>query len=205
MKKFINCNKYYLTLLVFMALVFFLINQTSMSLIIDIDNTVCDFVQSTIVRDSLTLFFKIVTNLGDAFCFGVLILIFLFFFRKKKYTFFIILNLLFVYLTSVVFKNLFRRSRPLYNLIEKPKDFSFPSGHTMCSVAFYGMLIYLVNKRLKNKYLKVFINTCFVLTIIIIAFSRIYLNVHYFSDVVGGFILGIICLRMFIRYDKIEE
>jgi len=75
----------------------------------------------------------------------------------------------------------------------------------MCSVAFYGMLIYLVNKRLKNKYLKVFINTCFVLTIIIIAFSRIYLNVHYFSDVVGGFILGIICLRMFIRYDKIEE
>jgi len=64
-----------------MALVFFLINQTSMSLIIDIDNTVCDFVQSTIVRDSLTLFFKIVTNLGDAFCFGVLILIFLFFFH----------------------------------------------------------------------------------------------------------------------------
>ncbi len=96
MKKFINCNKYYLTLLVFMVLVFFLINKTSMNLIIDIDNTVSDFVQSTIVRDSLTLFFKIVTNLGDAFCFGYLILNLLYFFRKKKDTFFIILNLLLV-------------------------------------------------------------------------------------------------------------
>ena len=72
-------------------------------------------------------------------------------------------------------------------------------------VAFYGFLIYLFNKYVKNKILKVILNVLFVLSIVFVAFSRLYLGVHYFSDVIMGILLGILSLLMYINYVKKED
>ena len=75
----------------------------------------------------------------------------------------------------------------------------------MCSVAFYGFVIYLVSKYIKNKFLRYFLYFLLIFIIIIIGFSRIYLNVHFTTDVIGGAILGCVCLLMIINYVKIRD
>jgi undecaprenyl-diphosphatase len=91
-------------------------------------------------------------------------------------------------------KHLIRRSRPyLINatnemLIKFPRTFSFPSGHTTSSFAVFGVFWFV------NSDLKYF----FLLIAIIISFSRMYLYVHYPSDVFAGIILGLVCSRIII-------
>lgn len=202
MKKFFDCSKFYIFLILSFLLLFFLANIFFYDYVIYFDNLVIRFVQNCIVNEYLTVFFKVITNFGDAFFFLILLLIVLILFKNKNIFYKFGLNLFIVYLVSVIFKNLFRRERPLYNLITKPRDFSFPSGHTMCSVAFYGFLIYYFGKKIENRFFRYFFNFGCVFIIFIVAFSRIYLNVHYFSDVLCGFLLGIVCLLMFINYDR---
>ena len=77
------------------------------------------------------------------------------------------------------------------------KSYSFPSGHAMISVLFFGSIIYLVNKHnLKYKKLITFSLSTFIL---LIGISRIYLGVHYLTDVVGGYLLGFIVLFLIIH------
>ena len=77
------------------------------------------------------------------------------------------------------------------------KSYSFPSGHAMISVLFFGSIIYLVNKyNLKYKKLITFSLSTFVL---LVGISRIYLGVHYLTDVVGGYLLGFIVLFLIIH------
>ena len=105
-------------------------------------------------------------------------------------------------------KNIFQRPRPPIDerLIEEA-GYSFPSGHTTNNVAFYGLAIYLIYKNVKNKALRNILCCILAFIPLIIAFSRIYLRVHYPSDVIAGTILGIICVVIFINfiYKKISE
>ena len=72
--------------------------------------------------------------------------------------------------------------------------YSFPSGHAMASLAFYGLLIYITKRLVKNKYLKILLITLNIAIIILIGVSRIYLGVHYLSDVLTGYSISIIYL-----------
>lgn len=204
MKDFVYKSRYYITILLFLMLIFFLVKASSLDCILKIDEIVSNFVRDNVVNEKLTQFFMIVTNMGDVFFFVPVIIVTLLFKNKMVFSCMSI-NLLVTYLVSVVFKNIFRRDRPLINLIDKPLDFSFPSGHTMCSVAFYGFIIYLLNRYVENKFLKCFLCLLCVMIILMIAFSRIYLSVHFFTDVVGGAILGVVCLLMFVNYVKIKN
>ncbi|MEO5943675.1 MAG: phosphatase PAP2 family protein [Ferruginibacter sp.] len=98
--------------------------------------------------------------------------------------------------TAVLFllKFLLHRERPLVPLIAKAHGYSFPSGHTFSSVVFYGMIAYLVYKNLNNKFLKWLSVFLFAIFIFIIGFSRVYLKLHFASDVIAGFCLGLIWL-----------
>lgn len=66
---------------------------------------------------------------------------------------------------------------------------NIPSGHSMVSMAFYGLLIYLIYKNVKNKYLKVILIVLLSLLIIMIGISRIYLDVHYLSWLFNSYFL----------------
>lgn len=113
--------------------------------------------------------------------------------------------------TAMMFllKHLFSRQRPLIPLLKPALGYSFPSGHSMMSFAFYGLLIYLVHKYVRNKLLRAIITILLIALIVMIGFSRIYLRVHYASDVLAGFSVGIVWLVLSIwllnrmeRYSK---
>lgn len=126
------------------------------------------------------------------------VLLFIFIILKKKYKLFIIVL---SSISSVIINNLVkiivRRERPDYLRMVMEKSYSFPSGHAMISVLFFGSIIYLVNKyNLKYKKLITFSLSTFVL---LVGISRIYLGVHYLTDVVGGYLLGFIVLFLIIH------
>jgi len=91
-------------------------------------------------------------------------------------------------------KQYFSRTRPDDPVYRAAMGFSFPSGHAMSAMAFYGLLIYLVWKNVHNVTFKWILTFLLIIFIQLIGFSRIYLRVHYASDVIGGFSLGLIWL-----------
>ncbi|HET6996603.1 MAG TPA: phosphatase PAP2 family protein [Chitinophagaceae bacterium] len=112
-------------------------------------------------------------------------------------------------LLMALLKAWFNRPRPLIPLLEPVKGLSFPSGHAMMSVSFYGLLIVLVWENIRNNTVKWLLTIFLVLFILLIGFSRIYLRLHYFSDVIAGFAAGIMWLtvslwtvRRFERYSR---
>lgn len=91
-------------------------------------------------------------------------------------------------------KLLFDRPRPLFPLLEPAVGLSFPSGHAMTSITFFGLIIYFVYKNMADRILKVLLIFLLVCMILIIGYSRIYLRVHYPSDVLAGYSMGTVWL-----------
>jgi undecaprenyl-diphosphatase len=98
-------------------------------------------------------------------------------------------------------KNMVQRSRPSNSLIAVD-DFSFPSGHSMMSIIFFSLLLYSFKDDIKKPLLKKLFIFGNIFLFILIGFSRIYLNVHWFSDVVAGFSLGLFWLTLLILVFK---
>ena len=91
-----------------------------------------------------------------------------------------------------------QRPRPTEFRIIEETGYSFPSGHSMISMAFYGYLIYLIYKYVENKNVKWILISLLSILICLIGISRIYLGVHYTSDVLGGFLISISYLVIYI-------
>jgi undecaprenyl-diphosphatase len=106
-------------------------------------------------------------------------------------------------------KFLFERKRPLTPLLEQARGLSFPSGHALMSVTFYGLIIYIVWHSIRNRTLKWTLISLLLLLILIIGFSRIYLRVHYASDVIAGFCVGllwlVICVWVLNQIEKYSK
>lgn len=103
-------------------------------------------------------------------------------------------------LFNLLIKLIVHRSRPDGIVLAFESGYSFPSAHAMLSVFIYGFIAYLIyiNREKKNKAkIDIFL---FVTLAVLICFSRIYIGVHYFSDVICGAILGGICLFLFIKF-----
>lgn len=94
----------------------------------------------------------------------------------------------------LLLKQLFQRKRPLSPLLKAARGLSFPSGHAIMAVTFYGLLIYILQHTITIDWLKWILFILVVGLIMLIGFSRIYLRVHYASDVLGGFIIGLLWL-----------
>ncbi len=125
-----------------------------------------------------------------------LILIF-YFLLVKRQTWFSI-RVITIAISSLVLmlllKQLFQRKRPLSPLLKAAKGLSFPSGHAIMAVTFYGLLIYILQHSISIDWLKSFLTILIIALIILIGFSRVYLRVHYASDVAAGFIIGLLWL-----------
>lgn len=100
-------------------------------------------------------------------------------------------------------KNIVQRHRPPDPLVSGVTNYSFPSGHAFMSVAFYGLLIWLALAAVSNTWRRRIIIVLLLLLILTIGFTRIYLRLHYTSDVLAGFCLGTIwlitCVHLCLR------
>src|SRR5687768_11096020 len=105
----------------------------------------------------------------------------------------------------LLLKALFKRKRPLSPLIKAVKGLSFPSGHAITAVTFYGLVIYIISNIISPGILLYALITFFVVLILLIGFSRIYLRVHYPSDVLAGFIIGLMWLVISLETFNIFE
>ena len=175
-----------------------------MDYIYNIDIGILDWIQSTIKCSFLDFIMPIITSLGNSGMIWIVICSILLINKKqRKYGIILSLALILCFLVGNIFlKPLVGRIRPfdvnttIELLIRKPLDFSFPSGHTMSSFAAATVLMYM-NKRIGL--ISLFLAT-------MIAFSRLYLYVHYPSDVlVGGIIgilLGILSIKIYLLLKK---
>ena len=145
---------------------------------------------------------KFMTNFGGAIFVISLTTILFFVIKDKKIGISIITNLGIVTILNQIIKFIMQRPRPTEFRIIEETGYSFPSGHSMVSLAFYGYLIYLIYKYIKNKYVKWTLITILSILICLIGISRIYLGVHYTSDVLGGFLLSISYLVIYISSIK---
>lgn len=109
-------------------------------------------------------------------------------------------------IVNIIIKHLFSRPRPDVNLLIEISGYSYPSGHTMYATSLYGITLILFWKRCKHAWQRILLLSITLIMIISIAFSRIYLGVHYPSDTIGGFFLSllIISLTLYI-YLLIQE
>jgi membrane-associated phospholipid phosphatase len=98
-----------------------------------------------------------------------------------------------------ILKLIFHRDRPVSPLLRAAKGFSFPSGHALMGVTFYGLLIVMVWQIVQQPWLKWTLSVFLVLLILAIGLSRIYLRVHYASDVLAGFSVGLVWLLLSLR------
>lgn len=141
---------------------------------------------------------KFITNFGEAIFLIVLTIILLISIKNKKIGLSIFSNLAIITILNQLLKRILQRPRPTeYRIIEET-GYSFPSGHSMISMAFYGYLIYLIYKYVENKYVKWILISLLSVLICLIGVSRIYLGVHYTSDVLGGFLISISYLVIYI-------
>lgn len=104
-----------------------------------------------------------------------------------------------------ILKRLIQRQRPPDPLVEGITNFSFPSGHTFMGVAFYGLLIWYASIYISNKWTRRLAISLLLLVIAAIGFSRIYLRVHYATDVIAGICIGFVWLDFCLWFiDKKE-
>ena len=168
-----------------------------------IDNIVYSLIQN-IQTNQITEILKIITNIGgipSLFFIALFLSIILFICKKRKQGIAILLNLLMSSSMYIILKNIFQRPRPeaVEQLISETGH-SFPSGHTTNNVAFYGFAIYLIYENVKNKKVRNLLIILLSIMPILIGFSRIYLRVHYFSDVLAGIIVGTISITIFVTF-----
>lgn len=157
--------------------------------------------------EPLTYFFKFMSFLCSTWFLFVVTVLIMIFSKNKKAAFYIGLNVILCVLLNQGFKYTFMRERPIdINLIIE-NGYSFPSGHSMVSLAFYGLFIYLIaHKKMKRNKKNIY---CFALAVLtlLIGISRIYLGVHYASDVCAGFALAMAYLIIYILivYKKMKK
>ena len=157
-----------------------------------------NIISKFLISDFVTPIAKFITNFGGAISFIILTIVLFLVIKNKKIGLSIFLNLVIVIVLNQLLKIILQRPRPTDFRIIEETGYSFPSGHSMVSMAFYGYLIYLIYKYVKNKYVKWISIVLLGILICSIGISRIYLGVHYTSDVLGGFLISVSYLVIYI-------
>lgn len=163
------------------------------------DSVICGYIYS-LRAPGPTAFFTSVTYLGNWQTISTLCLVFLLL-PRTRFRIGIPVSAAAI-LASLIQKALkisFHRARPdlALHLISQG-GYSFPSGHSFSVLIFYGMLIYLCRKHVKNKAAANTVTVILVCLIAAIGFSRIYLGVHFPTDVLGGWSMGLCVLMILI-------
>lgn len=172
------------------SIVLFIIIAISISLYdnIPLDNSIYNTIKN-IINPTNTHIFKIITFTASTL--GIIIICLLSFIINKKSGILLTFNTIIITVINLISKLIFRRDRPTINQLVFEDSYSFPSGHTITATVVYGFIIYLIYKSNLSKKEKVIYISILILLILLIGLSRIYLGVHYFTDVIGAIALGI--------------
>lgn len=197
MKKYAKWMVCSLSLIIFIILSILVLTKKDIFL----DSFVYEFI-SKYITDNLTNIVKYLTYVGSGIVvIGITIFVFIFF-KNKKYSLYMTINLVLITILQLILKSVFSRERPTdINLIEET-GYSFPSGHSLTAMAFYGFIIYLIHISNISKRSKIILTTLFTVLIIVTGLSRVYLGVHYFTDVCGGFTFSLAYLIIYINIIK---
>ena len=174
-----------------------------------IDLSVFQYLETYILSDGMTRFMRVVTYFASAaflqIAYGIVLIFYLIRRDLKR-----VLEIAVIgaggFLINYTMKLSFRRVRPEHPLIDRLTNFSFPSGHATGGFIFYGLLVYLLWKSNLPGYIKYIAGSILILFSFLIGFSRIYLRVHYTSDVIAGFCCGFawLCLTIYLM-EKLKK
>ena len=189
-------------LITVVILTFLFLSQGYTNILKPFDLKIISYIQS-LENEYLTVFYKMITIIADTYqsaIITILLVTFLYFKKHYREALFLAITMTTCGLAMPLLKNIFSRERPnFYRLIEI-SGYSFPSGHTTSATTMYltlAIILLSIMKKL-NKY---FVFSIAVLGIVIIGSSRIYLGVHYPTDVMAGICLGIsIVSTVYILY-----
>ena len=196
-----------LLFLAFLTIMLFVIIKNDLT----IDSNVYSFMKANIINDKLTPFVKVLTQFCGEItitCFTIVLFI-IAMFKNKKLALAIALNIIVSVILNNVIKFIISRPRPLEeNRLIHASGYSFPSGHAMNGIVFYGFLVYLIYKMIKNKPLKYSLIILINILVFLVGLSRIYLGVHYTSDVIAGYLFGfaylIISISLLRKFNVIK-
>ncbi len=147
----------------------------------------------------LTAFSNVVTAFASSEVIIIITLLLIFLLNTNHERIFVIINTLISAGIIILSKNIFLRERPLIGS-ELLSSYSFPSGHSLIATTYYGFLIYLLRRSKCKEEYKIIGTTLLSTLIVLICLSRIFLSVHYVTDVIGGVILGLIILLVLIYF-----
>ncbi|MEI5994551.1 phosphatase PAP2 family protein [Candidatus Enterococcus mansonii] len=162
------------------------------------DQTITEIVRTP--YPTANSFFIWYTKFADPLTIGILALAIAFIFFRGKYyaeTLWLVINTaLIAGVANPLIKLLFMRQRPTLQHLVTEHSYSFPSGHSTGSLLLYGTIMFLLPQFIKQKKICLFLQIVLGVVIVLIGISRIYLGVHFPSDVLGGFCFGLAWLLM---------
>ena len=189
-------NKKYFVMSITLLMIFLLIfvvcvEKLEKNQLEQFDFTIIEYVQSRI-SPTLTIWMKAITFFGGKAWIvpALLIVSVATAFYKKRYGVYLFLSTGIGALLNVILKEWFQRERPDFYTLITQGGYSFPSGHSMSSFIFYTSLAVVLAKISKKKSVDCVIAILFTFLVCAIGISRIYLGVHYPSDVLAGFAAG---------------
>lgn len=147
--------------------------------------------------NSTTNFFIIISDV--TYLLVLITALFWILYKNKRLSFLVTLNLGLSFICSYILKFIFKRARPFGIALVIEKGYSMPSSHSMVCISFFGFLFYYIYKNFKKGMFKNSLLMGIAFYILMIGISRIYLGVHYASDVLLGFTFGLIYLSIFIK------
>lgn len=181
-------------ILIFATMVVMLLTNNVTSL----DNSIYNIIISS-KSDAMTMFMTIITMMCNTEFIIVATLLLVLLIKNKKMGGMIASNVVLCSVINTIIKHIFLRPRPVGIKLIEQGGYSFPSGHSMMAVAFYGLLIYIIwNTKWRNVW-KIFTTTLLVILILLIGISRIYVGVHFASDVIAGLSISLSYLIIFIE------
>ena len=197
MNKIKNISKWIVCgigILIFATIVVMLLTNNVTSL----DNSIYNIIISS-KSDVMTMFMTVITMMCNTEFIIVATLLLVLFIKNKKMGGMIASNVVLCSVINTIIKHIFLRPRPVGIKLIEQGGYSFPSGHSMMAVAFYGLLIYIIwNTKWRNVW-KIFTTTLLVILILLIGISRIYVGVHFASDVIAGLSISLSYLIIFIE------
>jgi membrane-associated phospholipid phosphatase len=209
----IQVNKLFYFLILFTVFVvfytWFFLNELKNGEIISVDHVIGDLL-SGLSNEFIITFFTLFTDIGSKW--GIIVVLILSVFSIWwKYRDYLGLSILIIVAAggdqlNKYLKALIARERPLLDASIYAEGYSFPSGHAMVGIMFYGFITYYMMNKIQHQQMKRVVGWTMSLIILLIGISRIVLNAHYPTDVFGGFAIGLIMLTISVLvYEEIGK